>query len=251
MNTITFKDIYTPGRVKEDNTQFIHIHDPEMLIRYDSNFIKFKQMPSVVEFMDVENHLRNFHQRNGQKHLKFYFPANEKPPGSFLDYLNQSDYETGFLELYAIKPADFPAGERNAEISIKFVSENTFAQFLELQYGQEKGYGEEFAEQKLEEHKRNYSRKHIQQVIAFYGNQPAGSVDIILNENTAEIDSLYVHEDFRKKGIGAQLQKFVMDSFPDSTVILVADGEDTPREMYQKQNYTYIGFQYETLKVVK
>lgn len=40
-----------------------------------------------------------------------------------------------------------------------------------------------------------------------------------------------------------------MESFPEKTVILVADGEDTPREMYKKQNYQYHGFRYETQKV--
>jgi hypothetical protein len=32
-------------------------------------------------------------------------------------------------------------------------------------------------------------------------------------------------------------------------VILVADGEDTPRLMYQKQNYHCLGFRYEVQKV--
>ncbi|WP_264196134.1 hypothetical protein [Metabacillus niabensis] len=40
-----------------------------------------------------------------------------------------------------------------------------------------------------------------------------------------------------------------MESFPEKIVILVADGEDAPREMYKKQNYNYHGFIYETQKV--
>jgi hypothetical protein len=42
----------------------------------------------------------------------------------------------------------------------------------------------------------------------------------------------------------------VMDRFANNTIILVADGEDTPREMYQKQNYRYLGFRYEAQKVL-
>ncbi len=31
----------------------------------------------------------------------------------------------------------------------------------------------------------------------------------------------------------------------NKTIILVADGEDTPREMYVGQNYQYYGFKYQ------
>lgn len=40
-----------------------------------------------------------------------------------------------------------------------------------------------------------------------------------------------------------------MNQFFDKTVILVADGEDTPREMYRKQHYQYLGFKYVVMKI--
>ena len=85
--------------------------------------------------------------------------------------------------------------------------------------------------------------------MAFYKGSPAGYVDVIISNETVEIDNLTVDESFQKKGIGSRLQKFVMESFPEKIVILVADGEDTPREMYKKQNYQYHGFKYETQKI--
>ncbi len=86
-------------------------------------------------------------------------------------------------------------------------------------------------------------------MLALYKGNPAGSVDIIIEKDTAEIDGLVVDEDFQKKGIGSRLQKFVMENFHDKTIILVADGEDTPREMYRRQNYQYHGFKYHAQKV--
>ncbi|WP_040373640.1 GNAT family N-acetyltransferase, partial [Peribacillus psychrosaccharolyticus] len=65
----------------------------------------------------------------------------------------------------------------------------------------------------------------------------------------AEIDGLTVDENFRNKGIGSKLQEFVMETFPEKLVILIADGEDTAREMYKKQNYQYHGFKYEAQKI--
>ncbi|MHA6260051.1 GNAT family N-acetyltransferase [Sporosarcina sp. CAU 1771] len=78
---------------------------------------------------------------------------------------------------------------------------------------------------------------------------PAGCVEVIIADETVEIDDLTVDESFRNKGIGSRLQKFVMESFPNRVVLLVADGEDTPREMYKKQNYNYYGFKYEVQKI--
>jgi len=54
---------------------------------------------------------------------------------------------------------------------------------------------------------------------------------------------------YQRMGIGSTIQHFVMEHFHTKTVILVADGEDTPREMYQNQNYRFEGFQFEALKV--
>ena len=87
------------------------------------------------------------------------------------------------------------------------------------------------------------------QLLALYKGTPAGAVEIIISENIAEIDNLGVDEDFQKKGIGSRLQKFVMDTFHDKTIILVADGQDTPKEMYKRQNYQYLSYHYYCQKV--
>ena len=65
-----------------------------------------------------------------------------------------------------------------------------------------------------------------------------------------EIDSLSVHPNYQRQGIGTKIQQFVMEHYPKKTIILVADGEDTPREMYTKQGYSYVGKQYNALKTV-
>ena len=89
----------------------------------------------------------------------------------------------------------------------------------------------------------------IQQVLAFYKGVAVGYVDLIISKETVEIDDLSVGEFYQQKGIGSRLQQFAMTSYPNKTVILIADGEDTPREMYRKQNYHFIGFKYEVTKV--
>nr|WP_263326444.1 GNAT family N-acetyltransferase [Neobacillus sp. Marseille-Q6967] len=251
MTYITFNQIYTPGNVETENELYKHIHYPEMLLRYDSNFIEFKRMPSLTEFKGPESYLREFHMKNGQKHVKFSFPANEKPAGDLLDYMKYSGYMTGFIELYAIEPKQFPLVEDHPDIEIQVVTEENLETYLTLQYQQDLEYGSEFADQKVALHKRNFANPHIQQLFALFKGVPAGSVDIIISKDTAEIDGLVVDEAYQKKGIGSRLQKFVMEKYHDKMIILVADGEDTPRDMYRRQNYQYLGFKYQTYKVHK
>ena len=54
MKKITFQNIFTRGHVIVENACYRQIHYPEMLMRYDSNFIEFKRMPTVETFKEVD-----------------------------------------------------------------------------------------------------------------------------------------------------------------------------------------------------
>ncbi|GIO24031.1 DUF5613 domain-containing protein [Oceanobacillus sp. J11TS1] len=126
MRQITFEDIYKLGNMVIENTRYRHFHYPEMLVRYDSNFIEFKELPSLTEFKSAEEYLRDYHLRKGQKHVKFYFPENQKPTEEIIAYLTDMGYEIGFLELYAIQPKHFPKVKNNPAIDIQVVTEKTW-----------------------------------------------------------------------------------------------------------------------------
>lgn len=249
MNNITFRNIYKAGQPVLENELYLHVHNPEMLLQYDSNFIKFKKMPTVNEFIEAQDYLRDYHEKHGQKHVRFYFPEGETLSPEFTEFLNNEKYTIGFLELYAIQPGQFPAVTEQPEIIVQKVTNETLASFLKFQYEQDSVFGNNFADQKQVQHLRNFKDERKEQMFAFYKGIPAGSLDVIISDTTAEIDGFTVHDNFQRKGIGSRLQKLVMDEFADKTIILVADGEDTPIEMYRKQNYQYLGLQYEALKV--
>lgn len=151
--------------------------------------------------------------------------------------------------MYAIKPEQFPAIPVHEKIVVEKVTTENKERFLDLKYEIDREFGSDFAEQKRRIHEKNYLDESVMQLLAFYDGKAVGAVDVMISEQTAEIDGLVVLDDYQKKGIGSQLQKFVMDQCADKTVILIADGEDTPREMYKRQNYEYIGYQFEALKV--
>lgn len=248
MKGITFKNIFTLGHILDDNSRYTHIHYPEMLVRYDSNFIELKEIPTLDYFKEIEGYLREFHLQYNQNHLKFRFPENEKLTKDLEEYLIRKHYTIDFLELYAIKPQDFINIEEVVDIDVQLATEENLTDLIQLKYQSDLEYGEEFAKQKTDLVKRQFLDSNIQQVLAFYQGEAVGYVDLILSDETVEIDEFTVVETYQKRGIGSQLQKFVMDSYSEKTIVLVADGEDTPREMYQRQNYQYLGFQYEGTK---
>ncbi|ALX49027.1 GNAT family N-acetyltransferase [Lentibacillus amyloliquefaciens] len=249
MKKPTFHNIETIGQIIEENERYRHYHYPEMLIRYDSNFIDYKQMPSPAEFKQAETFLKEFHQKHNQTHLKFEFPENEKPGPGLLKYLGDNDYDVGFTELYAIQPKDFPAIPDSTDIQVKEVVQSNLADFISLQYENDKQNGETFANEKVKLNKKQFNDDGNMKVLAYYQGEPAGTMNVILSDDFVEIDDLAVKESIQRKGIGGQLQQFIMDMFHSRTIILVADGEDTAREMYQRQNYQYLGFKYEALRI--
>jgi GNAT superfamily N-acetyltransferase len=246
---ISFENIDIIGNVINENELYKHYHYPEMLSRYSSNFIEFKIMPTLNELLEAERFMRDFHLKNGQYHVEFVFPQDKEIAVELIEYLNNQDYSIEKNELYVINPSEFPEVKVDKDICVEKVDSVRLMEYLRIQYEQDLQFGENFAKEKQSLMKRNYNNENVIQIIAYYKGSPAGAVDIILTEGLAEIDNLFVLDSLQRKGIGSRLQKFVMDSYKDRKVILIADGDDTPREMYQRQNYQYLGFQYEVLKV--
>lgn len=249
MSVITFENINHYGSTVFENESYIHNHNPELLLMYDCNYLQFKENPTLSELIQAEDYLRAYHQKYNQKHLKFYFPENEIILPEVREYLFRNNYLSGRLELYWIHPNDFPSITVTSVISVLPVTMDNIDTYLKLQYELDYKYGLDYADQRQAQHKRNFQNECFKQLIAFYLGTPAGTVDLIITKDTLEIDSLVVLDDFQKKGIGSRIQRYVMDHFKEKTVILVASGEDTPREMYKKQNYHYQSFKYEVMKV--
>jgi GNAT superfamily N-acetyltransferase len=242
---LTFEHIYNSGIVIERNDVFEHRHDAGILSRYDSNFIQFLEMPTLLQLQQAEQYLKAFHEARGQHFLKFKFPANEVPPKALVDYLKK--YTVGYLELYAIDPMQFQAVSTEAEV--KFVDDDDLAEFLQMQYNEDIHFGAQYAAEKQGFLLRQRQKPGHHQLLAYKNGQPVGSVELIETDKTIEIDNFYVLATKRGQGIGAAIQQFIMQYAEEKVVILVADGQDTVRDMYKKQGYCYYGFQYEALLV--
>lgn len=246
---MTFANIYYCGKIIKETDLFLHYHTAEMLLYYDGNFLQLKKMPSIPEWERAVRYLREFHLAKGQEHVKILFPEGERLPKELHAHLEGEGYELGRMELYTIKPSHFPAIKENQQIKVEVATTENKKSLFELKYEIDSDISEEFARQKQTLHEEHFHNPRFLQLIATFDGNPVGTVDLIISEDTVEIDGLVVLDDYQRRGIGSQLQAFVMRTFAEKLVILVADGDDTPREMYEKQNYLCQGFKYEALKV--
>ncbi|MCM2138364.1 GNAT family N-acetyltransferase [Vagococcus fluvialis] len=247
--SVEFDDSFTLGKTIYSTDTFEHQHYSEFLDMYDANYIKFKQPISLKEFKKTEKYLKDFHQKNGQTHLKFKFPKNITFSDELNTYLQQEKYDIDSLELFKLKKTNFPSLSQSTDIDIDLVTLNHLDDLLILRFNLNKEYGKDYAHRKNDLIKEHLQPSNIQFLIAYYKKIPAGCVNVISTDSTLEIDDLYVHEDFRNKQIASFLQGKVIEMAQDKEVILQADGNDTPREMYLKQGYELQSNRFEIFKL--
>ena len=69
-------------------------------------------------------------------------------------------------------------------------------------------------------------KKTVKRLVAYVDNEPVGTVDVIITDETIEIDSFGVIEQFQRQGIGSTIQAYIGNLANERPVILVVDGED-------------------------
>lgn len=245
---ITFDKITSKTELIEENEFYKLYHNHDARFMYDYNFMRLKYQPTLEEFKLIEKILLEFHEDMEMDHVKFYWPEDLGFTEPIVDYLSNNGYGIEILELYAIEPKDFIPSNGNSAVTVELVTEETLEDFKQINRIQDVNISKTFAEQKKELYDQDYDDSAVQQVIAYLNDTPVGSVDLLIKEETIEIDNFFVLNEYQRQGIGTEIQKFVMEIAGSRTVILVADAEDTPKDMYLKQNYTYLSYQVGALK---
>ncbi|MDZ7834903.1 MAG: GNAT family N-acetyltransferase [Alkalibacterium sp.] len=252
---VTFKDIATHSKIVDENDFFSHFHDPDALFRYDSNFFQLKYSPTMEEFELIETMQLVFSEENGLSHVKFYWPENQGIRPDTLAYLDQKNYGLEKLELYAIAPADYAFSGSNPDIDVQVVTEDMLETFKAINYIEDKTISVSFAEAKQPFYDRLFDDDQVTFLLAFYKGQPAGSCILVESSAGLELDDLFTLEAYRKKGVATALMGHIaaqaQAQAKQTIVYLVADAEDSPKEMYVKAGFNYEGFRIGAQKVIK
>ncbi|PTQ81812.1 acetyltransferase (GNAT) family protein [Trichococcus patagoniensis] len=251
--TFSFKDIEHSKTVVNDTPLYTHCRNEKALFMHVENYLDFHRVPTFAEFMEAESYLKSEQQKNGQDFIKFIWPEDCEIPQPIISYLGSNDFSLDVLELYAAPPGIFvpTRTEMPSDVKVDWVNADNRDAYLALSAQADKEVSEEFAKQKQPYTQAKFDNPAFRPIVAICSDAAVGSIDLYLKEDSIEIDNFYVDADARHKGIGTALQNFVMDNAEGKTVLLVADAADTAREMYNRQNYTYVSFRYELLKVFK
>ncbi|MGA9517300.1 MAG: GNAT family N-acetyltransferase [Trichococcus sp.] len=252
--TFSFKDIEHSKSVVKETSLYTHHRNEEALFMHIENYVIFNRIPTFAEFVETESYLKSEQQKYGQDFIKFIWPEDCEIPQPIISYLGSNDFSLDVLELYAAPPGTFVPtriDETPSDVRVEWVNDDNRVAYLALSAQADKEVSEEFAKQKQPYTLAKFENPAFCPIVATRSDEAVGSIDLYLKEDSIEIDNFYVAMDYRCKGVGTALQQFVMEHAIGKTVLLVADAADTAREMYNRQNYTYISFRYELLKVFK
>lgn len=250
MTYITMKQIKENGKIYlEDELNIIYL-TPSDPMTYHMNKWQYKTLPSINQwYADMEKQ-RILHKKQHSSHLSFTFPENQLLHSTWLEAIRNEGFQLGLLELYAIDSVTLKQFESNIQVDIEPVTSFNMEDYLSVYNEFSKPYGEAFTKESEERTREAILNQidDVTRIVAYYLHKSVGILDVIVTDETVEIDGFGVLEDYRHKGIGTTMQSYVGHLAGSRPVILVADGDDTAKDMYIKQGYIFQSFQYQIVK---
>ncbi|MCO0861407.1 GNAT family N-acetyltransferase [Staphylococcus pasteuri] len=248
MKHLTMSDIYLEGNIfLEDSMKTVYL-TPSDALQFANNTWLYHQCPSQVQWLkDIETQ-KEMHVAQGSNHLSFYFPENDQLNEQWFELFKELGFELGVLEFYIIEANDLAQLSRNKDVRLIKVNRTNLNDYLDIYYQFSLPYGKKYAKKNVEKIRQNFDNMKAIPMIGYLENKPVGIVDVIENKNSVEIDGFGVLENYQRTGIGRTMQSYIGELAGQRPVILVADGEDTVKDMYLKQGYVYRSFRYQILK---
>lgn len=251
MQQLSMTDIYREGEIFEDTDDYVIYLMPSFPLKYYCNTWIYKRTPTIAQWLSDMARQQQLHDAQQSHHLSFYFPENELLDEQWMTLFKNKGFQLGVMELYAIESETLQQLPVNNNVEIKVVDQTTLEDYLQIHYHFAQPFGEAFAEESCQSVRQQFADDHITRLVAYLNDLPVASVDFIENESTIEIDSFGVLDDYQRQGIGSTIQAFIGEyatKHGNKTIILVADGEDTAKDMYLKQGYVFLSFAYHVLK---
>lgn len=248
MREKAFEAIHTYGQVAMETERYSFYQLPDVKEHYDGNFMKLYVMPEIQEFEGLVDELRGLARKFGNPHGKIVFPEGVRPTIELMEVAKGLGFEWSFLELYEVEPGAFIGRKALLEeLEVRWLTPELVEAYGQMHYEETVQWGEAYATAIRAYKEKLIARGDIRIIVALLNGELVGSTDVILSDRYVEIDNFFVKPSYQKRGFGAAIQQFVMDVAGKRKVILVADGEDTPREMYQSQGYELVSYQYAAL----
>ncbi|MGB5822671.1 MAG: GNAT family N-acetyltransferase [Proteocatella sp.] len=238
---------------KEDCGDYLRFYDDKLPGMYAFNFILIKESMESGNIHGFVCNILEQAKASSKEFLKILL----HPQISIDEHLKSKFIEGGFelkTNIYMkLNNEKLDGFKLNGDCTVKIASKETEFKdvaVLDIKTCVESGIPEAFANEKSARKGGVYksSDRNLKAYVSYLGDVPVGKCELYLDHGYAKIEDFDVIEKYQRRGIGtAMLKTMITDARgrKAENIYLIADKDDTPKEMYLKLGFEIIAEEYE------
>ncbi len=244
-----YKDILNVNNnYYKETDRYNHLKDPNLARRYYANYLDYKKMPTLDDFINDLLYLNEEQADYPTEYALTLFPESQEIPDELLTFLTDNGFELSKHIIFTNTIDRRSLSTKSIEpIIVEALSDAYFMDYLQLKYSQNMEYGKDYADHMLAYNQVHLPEKGSKIFIARDGDKLIGDVTAWYYDKYIEIDDFSILQEYRGKGIGSELQRQASKGYND--LILISEEEN--RNMYQHQGYQEVSFYWTALKAPK
>ena len=252
MQAFTFDNMFTLADTYDETELYYFIGNRKVPSMYSNNKIVLDFVPTAEELDILEDNFLDYAYDLNLAYYSFVLPMNQPLAPDLFASIGEVGYEISLTKLMVLDPADFKATTKAKDtygdrLVLKEVDPSIEQDYIDFNQVFDKAIDDsgQFAAQKLNYYPWFLAENNTTALAVYIDNKLVAITDIIRLAHAYEIDNFQVLDDYQRQGIGSLIQQWVCDKAlaEGKMVILSADADDTPYDMYVKQGYQDQGMQ--------
>lgn len=252
MQDFTFDNMFTLADTYDETELYYFIGNRKVPSMYSNNKIVLDFVPTAEELDILEDNFLDYAYDLNLAYYSFVLPMNQPLAPDLFASIGEVGYEISLTKLMVLDPADFKATTKAKDtygdrLVLKEVDPSIEQDYFNFNQVFDKAIDDsgQFAAQKLNYYPWFLAENNTTALAVYIDDKLVAITDIIRLAHAYEIDNFQVLDDYQRQGIGSLIQQWVCDKAlaEGKMVILSADADDTPYDMYVKQGYQDQGMQ--------
>ena len=252
MQAFTFDNMFTLADTYDETELYYFIGNRKVPSMYSNNKIVLDFVPTAEELDILEDNFLDYAYDLNLAYYSFVLPMNQPLAPDLFASIGEVGYEISLTKLMVLDPADFKATTKAKDtygdrLVLKEVDPSIEQDYIDFNQVFDKAIDDsgQFAAQKLNYYPWFLAENNTTAIAVYIDDKLVAITDIIRLANAYEIDNFQVLDDYQRQGIGSLIQQWVCDKAlaEGKMIILSADADDTPYDMYVKQGYQDQGMQ--------
>lgn len=252
MQAFTFDNMFTLADTYDETELYYFIGNRKVPSMYSNNKIVLDFVPTAEELDILEDNFLDYAYDLNLAYYSFVLPMNQPLAPDLFASIGEVGYEISLTKLMVLDPADFKATTKAKDtygdrLVLKEVDSSIELDYFNFNQVFDKAIDDsgQFAAQKLNYYPWFLAENNTTALAVYIDDKLVAITDIIRLAHAYEIDNFQVLDDYQRQGIGSMIQQWVCDKAlaEGKMVVLEADADDTPYDMYVKQGYQDQGMQ--------